>query len=96
VEVGFDVSDPAPVVQVPVTAVLWQETKQRENDRHESKPFVFVATGADTFSKREVTLGRRAGDVTEITEGLKTGERVVVRNGLVLKFEMLKDQIGGE
>lgn len=86
VEVGFDGGTSAPVVQVPVAAVL----------RHENKPFVFVAAGADTFVKRDVTLGRQAGGAVEITDGLKAGESVVVRGGFVLKSELLKDQMAGE
>jgi RND family efflux transporter MFP subunit len=86
VEVGFDLTDSTDVLQVPVTAVL----------RHENRPFVFVAAGDDTFAKREVALGRTAGDWVEVTEGLKRGERVVVRGGFVLKSEMLKDQMVGE
>jgi RND family efflux transporter MFP subunit len=97
VEVGFDLTDPSPVLQVPRTAILWHEDKaSAAAARHESKPFVFVATGEDIFAKREVALGRAAGDVTEITAGLKAGERVVVRGGFVLKSEMLKDQMVGE
>ncbi|HEY1190632.1 MAG TPA: efflux RND transporter periplasmic adaptor subunit [Gemmata sp.] len=86
VEVGFDSGSSAPVVQVPVGAIL----------RHENKPFVFVATAADTFTKRPVTLGRQVSETVEIAEGLKPGESVVVRGGFVLKSELLKDQMVGE
>jgi multidrug efflux pump subunit AcrA (membrane-fusion protein) len=86
VEVGFDLTDSTDVLQVPVTAVL----------RHENRPFVFVATGDETFARREVALGRTAGDWVEVTEGLRRGERVVVRGGFVLKSEMLKDQMVGD
>lgn len=85
-EVGFESGSAAPVVQVPVAAVL----------RHENKPFVFVCTCEDTFVKREVALGRQSGDGVEILEGLKPAESVVVRGGFVLKSELLKDQAGGE
>ncbi len=86
VEVGFDLTDSTDVLQAPVTAIL----------RHENRPFVFVATGTDTFVRRDVTLGRAAGSVIEITDGLKAGERIVVRGGFVLKSEMLKDQMSGD
>lgn len=86
VEVGFESGASGVVVQVPAAAVL----------RHENKPFVFVATGEDTFVKREVVLGRQAGDTVEIADGLKPGESVVVRGGFVLKSELLKDQMVGE
>lgn len=86
VEVGFDAGTEAEAVQVPVGAVL----------RHENRPFVFVATAGDTFARREVALGRVAGDAVEVTEGLRPGESVVVRGGFVLKSELLKDQMVGE
>ncbi|MDY3558170.1 efflux RND transporter periplasmic adaptor subunit [Gemmata sp. JC673] len=85
-EIGFESGSSAPVVQVPVAAVL----------RHENKPFVFVSTAEDTFVKREVTLGRQSGDAVEILEGLRPAEAVVVRGGFVLKSELLKDQMVGE
>ncbi len=86
VEVGFDTGTSDPVIQVPASAVL----------RHENKPFVFVVTGTDTFAKREVALGRQAGEAVEITDGVRVGEAVVVRGGFVLKSELLKDQMVGE
>jgi RND family efflux transporter MFP subunit len=86
VEVGFDTGDRTPTLQVPVTAVL----------RHENQSFVFVQTGEDTFRRRDVDLGRTAGDKVEVTAGVKSGEKVVVRGGFVLKSELLKDQLAGE
>ena len=71
---------------MPATAVL----------RDKNEPFVFVATGDETFTKRPVKLGRTAGDAAEITIGLKPGERVVVSGMFVLKSELLKDQMVGE
>jgi len=86
VEVGFDTGDRTPVLQVPSTAVL----------RDQNKPFAFIQTGDDTFRRANVTLGRPAGDNVEVLEGLKSGDRVVVRGGFVLKSELLKDQMVGE
>jgi cobalt-zinc-cadmium efflux system membrane fusion protein len=86
VEVGFDTSDPTPVLQLPSHVIL----------RHENKPFVFVQEGEDRFRRVDVTLGRTAGEKVEVTGGLKPGDRVVVRGGFVLKSELLKDQMVGE
>lgn len=86
VEVGFDTGDPAPVLQVPVAAVL----------RHENKPFVFVQTGDARFKRVPVELGRAGDDAVEVTGGLKVGDRVVARGGFVLKSEMLNAATAGE
>ena len=40
-------------------------------------------------------LGARDGDVAEVTEGLKPGERVVVANAYLLKSEFERAKIGG-
>jgi len=86
VEIGFDIGDGTPALQVPANVVL----------RHENKPFVFVQEADDRFRRAEVTLGRTAGDKVEVTTGIKSGDRVVVRGGFVLKSELLKDQMAGE
>jgi cobalt-zinc-cadmium efflux system membrane fusion protein len=86
VEVGFEAGEPKPVLQVPTNAVL----------RHENKTFVFVQEGEDKFRRQQVTLGATAGERIAILEGLKEGDPVVVRGGFALKFELLKDQLGGE
>jgi RND family efflux transporter MFP subunit len=86
VEIGFDAGDETPVVQLPVSAIL----------RYENKTFVFVATGDDTFERRDVLLGRTAGDAVEIVTGLNLGDSVVTRGAFVLKSELLKDKMVGE
>ena len=43
------------------------------------RPIVFVQREGETFERRPVTLGLRSGDVVQITEGLKPGERVVTK-----------------
>jgi RND family efflux transporter MFP subunit len=86
VEVGFDIGDRTPVLQIPTSAVF----------RHENKPFVFIKAADDRFRRADVTLGRTAGERVEVTAGLTAGDRVVVRGGFVLKSELLKDQMTGE
>ena len=49
---------------------------------------------AHTFEPRVVTLGKSDGKLTEIVKGLKAGEKVVVRNGFLLKSELEKEKIG--
>jgi cobalt-zinc-cadmium efflux system membrane fusion protein len=45
---------------------------------------VFVEQSAWSFAPRVVKTGARLGEQVEITAGLKAGERVVVRNGMLL------------
>jgi cobalt-zinc-cadmium efflux system membrane fusion protein len=69
----------ADVLQVPLSAV----------QDHEGKAFVFVHTGAETFVRRDVTLGRRNAEAVEIVAGLRRGEIVVTGGGFALKSRML-------
>jgi membrane fusion protein (multidrug efflux system) len=59
---------------VPFNAV-WRRAGQT--------PFIFVVEG-DTARKREVTLGREQPEGIEITEGLKTGDVIVVERYMEL------------
>jgi cobalt-zinc-cadmium efflux system membrane fusion protein len=52
----------------------------------ENLPFVYVADPRGGFARRRVTLGERSGDLVEIAEGLKPGERIVADGGLFLQF----------
>jgi len=65
------------VVQVPRSALSgWDTGKESAN--------LFVAEG-DVARQRPVTTGIVAGDQIEIKNGLKAGERYVVRGGFTLK-----------
>ena len=63
-----------PVIAVPTTAIARQETR----------PVVFVARDGQAIAT-PVGLGRRLGDLTEVTAGLKVGERVVLQPPAALK-----------
>jgi membrane fusion protein, heavy metal efflux system len=52
----------------------------------ENLPFVYVAAAAGGFARRHVTLGYRAGDLYQIPDGLRPGERVVADGALFLQF----------
>ena len=47
-------------------------------------PYVFVVKDDSTLELRQVRPGQRHGDLTVVTEGVKTGERVVVSGQLQL------------
>jgi multidrug efflux pump subunit AcrA (membrane-fusion protein) len=58
-------------------------------------PVVFV-TAADgvTFQARTVNVGTRSMGKAEIVDGLKAGDRIVVRGAFMVKSEMLKGTMG--
>ena len=64
-------------VAVPDAAVL------RDS---ENQPFVYVEVGNNQFGRRQVTLGESMKGETEITAGLKAGDRVIGDGSLFLQF----------
>ena len=62
---------------VPVSAILHDS---------ENLPFVYVAQPDGSFARQHVTLGYRAGDKYDITEGLKEGDRIAVEGGIFVQF----------
>jgi cobalt-zinc-cadmium efflux system membrane fusion protein len=63
---------------VPDTAVL-RDT--------ENQPFVYVQSGSNQFARRLVKVGESQGGRTQVTDGLKEGERVVGDGSLFLQFK---------
>ena len=63
--------------------------------RVKSDSVVFVAEG-EGFEPRTVTVGRMNGTRAELTDGLKPGERYVVKGAVVLKAELGKSQAAHE
>jgi membrane fusion protein, heavy metal efflux system len=53
----------------------------------ENQPFVYVQTAGNQFARRLVTLGDSSDGRTQITSGLKVGERVVGDGGVFLQFQ---------
>jgi cobalt-zinc-cadmium efflux system membrane fusion protein len=53
----------------------------------ENQTFVYVQTSANQFARRLVTTGDSAGGRTQVTSGLKAGERVVGDGGVFLQFQ---------
>lgn len=79
VRVLFPQSSNTDVVQVPVEAL----------QDYEGRSFVFIHLGDGRFEVRDVTTGGKTDESVEITEGIKTGEEVVVQGGFALKSKML-------
>ena len=64
-------------IAVPDAAVL------RDN---ENQPFVYVASSSNQFARRSVSLGESLNGETQVTTGLKPGERVIGNGSLFLQF----------
>jgi membrane fusion protein, heavy metal efflux system len=64
-------------IAVPDAAVL------RDN---ENQPFVYTASSSNQFARRSVTLGESLNGETQVTTGLKAGERVIGNGSLFLQF----------
>jgi cobalt-zinc-cadmium efflux system membrane fusion protein len=52
----------------------------------ENLPFVYLAQRDTSFARQHVSLGYRAADQYEITDGLKAGDAIVVEGGIFLQF----------
>lgn len=72
--VGVQVSSQGEML-IPVTAVLIKD---------ESRSVVFVQKGEAEFEARTVELGRPVRGMVPVVSGLATGEKIVVRGGLLL------------
>jgi membrane fusion protein, heavy metal efflux system len=57
------------------------------------RPIVFVQREGETFERRPVTLGPRSGDVVQITEGLKPGDRVVTKGAYLVRLASLSTSV---
>ncbi len=67
----------ANAIAVPDSSVLRDDNNQ---------PFVYVASGATQFGRRDVEIGQSLGGKTQIVRGLSSGERVVGDGSLFLQF----------
>jgi cobalt-zinc-cadmium efflux system membrane fusion protein len=53
----------------------------------ENQPFVYALTGANQFSRQSVTVGDSHSGHTQITSGLKQGQRIAGDGSLFLQFK---------
>jgi RND family efflux transporter MFP subunit len=77
----MDTTAPRPVV--PAAAIV--------DDA--GRPIVFVQRGGETFARRAVTLGPRSGDLVQITEGVKSGDRVVTKGAYLVRLASLSTSV---
>jgi RND family efflux transporter MFP subunit len=57
------------------------------------RPIVFVQRGGETFERRAVTLGPRAGNAVQILEGVEAGERVVTKGAYLVRLASLSTTV---
>lgn len=62
----------------------------------DNEPVVFVQRGPEDFEKRNVKIGSKGDQNTEIIDGIKPGERVVTNGTLQLKFEAMRGTLGDD
>lgn len=62
----------------------------------DNEPVVFVQRGPEDFEKRNVKVGSKGDQNTEILDGLKAGDRVVTNGTLQLKFEAMRGTLGDD
>ncbi|WP_250847166.1 efflux RND transporter periplasmic adaptor subunit [Aquisphaera insulae] len=75
VEVEVRSPQDKPAARVPISALLTQG----------SRTFVFVRTGPEEFTPREVVVDTPQGDLALVLRGLKVGDEVVTSGGSKLK-----------
>ncbi len=57
------------------------------------RPILFVQREGETFERRAVTIGARSGDVVQITDGVKLGERVVTKGAYLVRLASLSASV---
>lgn len=62
----------------------------------DNEPIVFVQRGPEEFEKRNVKIGSKGDQNTEILDGLTSGEKVVTNGTLQLKFEAMRGTLGND
>jgi len=75
--------DATPGVALPLSAVVW----------HGGKPWVYLRTGEQSFSRRPVSEHRDYGDAWFVATGFEPQQEIVVTGGQLLLSEELRRQL---
>ena len=57
------------------------------------QPVVFVQTGGESFTRRPVRLGGRAGGYVQLLDGVEPGERVVTQGATLIRLAALSPSV---
>lgn len=80
VRIHIDVSEQTEALALPQSALI----------RMGDKTFIFVQHNPEEYERREVVVGPVVGEQIEIRGGTRSGERVVVKGGLLLQGALEK------
>jgi cobalt-zinc-cadmium efflux system membrane fusion protein len=86
VKVSVPTNDKREVLTVPAAAL----------QQIDGQSVVFVRQSPSRFERRNVEVGRTAGDVVEIRSGLRAGEVIAGAGSFYLKTALLRETIGDE
>ena len=76
----IEVGESAHFLTVPREAIL----------EADGKLFVYVMEGPDRYVKREVKVAAMSGEQARIIEGLRSGERIVIKGAVLIKGQEVK------
>lgn len=76
----IEIGDSAQILTIPREAILEADGKQ----------FVYVMEAPDRYVKREVKVAGASGDQARIIDGLRSGERIVVKGAVLIKGQEVK------
>ncbi|MQA30805.1 MAG: hypothetical protein GEU82_13395 [Luteitalea sp.] len=57
------------------------------------RPIVFVQREGETFERRAVTVGARTGDLVQIADGVKPGDRVVTKGAYLVRLASMSTSV---
>ena len=97
----FEAPNPAGALRIGMTARITAVTRTVSGPviptsaviDDNGKPVAFVQTGGESFERRALVLGPRAGERVLVEAGLKAGERVVTRGGYEIRLATLSDAV---
>jgi cobalt-zinc-cadmium efflux system membrane fusion protein len=61
---------------------------------YQASKFVFVQVDGELFERRDIKVGMHDESNAEVLDGLKTGDKIVVNGGFVLKSKLLAELMG--
>ncbi|HET6144718.1 MAG TPA: efflux RND transporter periplasmic adaptor subunit [Candidatus Acidoferrales bacterium] len=69
---------------IPKALMIPDASVLRDTD---NMPYVYIETGDNQFARRMVTLGESQGGKTQVTDGLRPGDKIVGDGSLFLQFQ---------
>lgn len=87
--IGMSARVRALVGRTPPSPLLPRSAVVDDNGR----PIAYVQTGGESFERRELKLGASQGDTVQVLEGIRKGERVVIRGAYEIRLSTLANAI---